>query len=315
MPQIDTTIPVSASGVTAGQPVDFKGEIASSVSITNNSGFSIQYSTGGAFTTVANGASASIGGVDPASFRIRKAALDASPGYPLQVDMSWVYGDDEVRASQLPGGGVALEAGGEVLDVGRGGGLSELATASEAFRSSAALFVSTPLNITPTQITRAVRINWVDLAPPAGWTTDAAGYAVGSKTLNTPAGASGAVYRGDLLRIGSTAETYRTVSIDTDLSNASSVTLAGSGVAVAVPAAATALTLLERGQKIYGAFNCDNATEAAVACQNASQRDFEMTLGTELIVTSTDPITSIWITSAVDGVPINLHRLEIFLGA
>lgn len=101
MQSFNTVIPVSANGVSAGQRVIFSGVSVSDVVITNNSGYSIQYSMGGGiFNTVANAATASVGDVDPATFVIRKAALDASPGAPVSVGVSWKASDDSVAQSR-----------------------------------------------------------------------------------------------------------------------------------------------------------------------------------------------------------------------
>jgi hypothetical protein len=87
MPTIQ--IGVTANSSSAGQPVDFDAEFVGSCVITNASGVTLAYSTGGGFTSVASGASATIGGFDARSFKLRKVASDS---YPAAVTLNFEPG-------------------------------------------------------------------------------------------------------------------------------------------------------------------------------------------------------------------------------
>lgn len=77
----------------AGQVVDFDGgSVSTSLSLTNASAESIAYSTSGgtSWTTLASGASASVGVVEQSQFRLRKVSGGA---YPVPVDVDVVASD------------------------------------------------------------------------------------------------------------------------------------------------------------------------------------------------------------------------------
>ena len=79
---------VQAGAGSAGQRIDFdEGDIATSLSLTNRSGESVEYTTGGAWTTVAAGGSASVRNTSSDAFRLRKLAAGAYPA-PVDVDVT-----------------------------------------------------------------------------------------------------------------------------------------------------------------------------------------------------------------------------------
>lgn len=84
----DTTLGVYADANSAGQPVDFDGAFVSNLTITNNSGLSVQYSadSGLTWTGLSAGGSASPSVPDSTAFFIRKMA---SGGQPVPVRLTW----------------------------------------------------------------------------------------------------------------------------------------------------------------------------------------------------------------------------------
>lgn len=78
----------------------------------------------------------------------------------------------------------------------------------------------------------------------AGATTNAAGYAKGAKTITLAAAGTGTVLPGDVITFAGDTNQYIVVSGDTDVSNAGTITIAAPGLRQAIPAAATAITVV-----------------------------------------------------------------------
>ncbi|MRW82893.1 P22 coat - protein 5 family protein [Pseudoduganella sp. FT26W] len=78
----------------------------------------------------------------------------------------------------------------------------------------------------------------------AGATTNATGYSVGATVITIASAGTGAVIAGDILTVAGDTEKYVIVSGDTDVSNGGVLTIAEPGLQKAIPAAATALTLV-----------------------------------------------------------------------
>lgn len=74
--------------------------------------------------------------------------------------------------------------------------------------------------------------------------TDATGYAVGSKVITLGSVGTGTIKAGDVITFAGDTNQYVVASGDTDVSNGGTITLADPGLRVAIPAAATAITVL-----------------------------------------------------------------------
>lgn len=74
-------------------------------------------------------------------------------------------------------------------------------------------------------------------------TTDATGYAVGSKVITLASAGTGTIKAGDVITFAGDTNKYVVASGDTDVSNGGTITLAAPGLRVAIPAAATAITV------------------------------------------------------------------------
>lgn len=77
----------------------------------------------------------------------------------------------------------------------------------------------------------------------AAATTNAAGYAVGATVITLAAAGTGTIKQGDVVTFAGDTNKYVVASGDTDVSNAGTITLAGPGLRVAIPASATAITV------------------------------------------------------------------------
>lgn len=77
----------------------------------------------------------------------------------------------------------------------------------------------------------------------AAATTNATGYAIGATVINLAAAGTGTVKVGDIVTFAGDTNKYQVVTGDTDVSNGGAITLAAPGLLVAIPAAATAITV------------------------------------------------------------------------
>lgn len=82
-----------------------------------------------------------------------------------------------------------------------------------------------------------------DAGTGAAATTNAAGYAVGARTITLAAAGTGTIKAGDVVTFAGDANKYVVESGDADVSGGGTITLQKPGLRVAIPAAATAITL------------------------------------------------------------------------
>lgn len=78
----------------------------------------------------------------------------------------------------------------------------------------------------------------------ASATTNAAGYAVGATTITMASAGTGTVLAGDVITFAGDTNKYLVVTGDTDVSNGGSIVLAAPGLRKAIPASATAITIV-----------------------------------------------------------------------
>lgn len=77
----------------------------------------------------------------------------------------------------------------------------------------------------------------------AGATTNAAGYAVGATTITLAAAGTGTILADDVITFAGDTNQYMVVTGDADVSNGGTFTIEAPGLKVAIPAAATAITV------------------------------------------------------------------------
>lgn len=78
----------------------------------------------------------------------------------------------------------------------------------------------------------------------ASATTNTAGYAVGATVITLASAGTGTILAGDVITFAGDANKYVVASGDADVSNGGTITLAAPGLMQAIPAAATAITVL-----------------------------------------------------------------------
>lgn len=93
-------------------------------------------------------------------------------------------------------------------------------------------------------IHKSGQINSFTAGSAASATTNAAGYAAGATVITLASAGTGAVKNGDVIQFAGDNNKYGVVSGDTDVSNGGTITLAGPGLRQAIPAAATAITVV-----------------------------------------------------------------------
>jgi hypothetical protein len=82
-----------------------------------------------------------------------------------------------------------------------------------------------------------------------GATTNAAGYAVGAKSITLASAGTGTILAGDIITFAGDTNKYVVATGDTDVSNGGSIVLADNGLRRAIPAAATAITVISAGPR------------------------------------------------------------------
>lgn len=83
----------------------------------------------------------------------------------------------------------------------------------------------------------------------ASATTDTAGYAVGDTVITLASAGTGAILDGDSITLAGDSEQYVIESGDADVSGGGTITLAAPGLRQAIPASATAITVLGSGHR------------------------------------------------------------------
>jgi hypothetical protein len=83
----------------------------------------------------------------------------------------------------------------------------------------------------------------------AAATTNAAGYAVGAKSITLASAGTGTILAGDIITFAGDTNKYVVATGDTDVSNGGSIVLADHGLRKALPAAATAITVISAGPR------------------------------------------------------------------
>lgn len=79
----------------------------------------------------------------------------------------------------------------------------------------------------------------------AAATTNAAGYAVGATTITLAAAGTGTIVAGDVVQFAGDANKYLVITGDADVSGGGSIVIAAPGLRVAIPASATAITVVD----------------------------------------------------------------------
>lgn len=91
----------------------------------------------------------------------------------------------------------------------------------------------------------------------ASATTNAAGYAVGARTITLASAGTGTIVKGDVVTFAGDTNKYVVETGDTDVSNGGTIVLQKPGLRVAIPASATAITVGASYEAAGVAFSAD----------------------------------------------------------
>lgn len=134
-----------------------------------------------------------------------------------------------------------------VIDTGAGANmrtLTQLSKANEAADTNL-LRRGVLLDVHGFAIRESAQIKTSIAGTGASSTTNATGYAVGATVITLAIAGTGTVLAGDVITIaGDTANKYVVASGDADVSNGGTITLAEPGLRKAIPASATAITVI-----------------------------------------------------------------------
>lgn len=100
------------------------------------------------------------------------------------------------------------------------------------------------LNIHGFSLKESAQVATVTAGDASGAKTNTAGYAVGAKVITLGSVGTGAIKAGDVITFAGDTNQYVVASGDADVSGGGTITLADPGLRVAIPAAATAITVL-----------------------------------------------------------------------
>lgn len=101
------------------------------------------------------------------------------------------------------------------------------------------------------QIHKSAKIETHTAGTGASATTDNAGYAIGATTLTLASAGTGTIIAGDSITLAGDTNKYMVVTGDTDVSDGGTIVLAAPGLRQAIPAAATAITVVESAGGVY----------------------------------------------------------------
>jgi hypothetical protein len=121
-------------------------------------------------------------------------------------------------------------------------GLTQLTNVNEA-GTSGTLRQGSLGNLFGMAIGESAQIATHTAGTAASATTDATGYAIGTKTITLASAGTGTIVAGDVITFAGDDNQYVVLTGDTDVSNGGTIVLAENGLRKAIPASATAITV------------------------------------------------------------------------
>lgn len=121
--------------------------------------------------------------------------------------------------------------------------LTQLSKANEA-NDDSLLRRGVLLDVHGFAIRESAQVKTPIIGSAASATTNTAGYAVGATAIVLASAGTGGVVAGDIITFAGDSNKYVVAAGDTDVSNGGTITLAAPGLRKAIPAAATALTVV-----------------------------------------------------------------------
>lgn len=133
-----------------------------------------------------------------------------------------------------------------VIDTGAGANMRTLANLTKANEAADdnLLRRGVLLDLHGFAIRESAQVKTVSAGTGASATTNASGYAVGATTITLASAGTGTILAGDVITFAGDTNKYVVVSGDADVSGGGTITLAAPGLRKAIPASATAITVV-----------------------------------------------------------------------
>lgn len=139
-----------------------------------------------------------------------------------------------------------------VLDTAAGANLrGKQASSSQEFGDSM-LRQGVILDINGMMVRESAQVKTHTKGTASSATTNTAGYAVGATTITLASAGTGTIVAGDVITFAGDTNQYVVASGDADVSNGGTITLAAPGLRQAVPASATAITVVGTSPRNMG---------------------------------------------------------------
>lgn len=144
----------------------------------------------------------------------------------------------------LADNGAPLSDSQMVIDTAAGANLRGKQSAVDMSGTDSILRQGVLLDINGMMVRESAQVNTFTAGDAASATTNATGYAVGATTITLASAGTGAILAGDVITFAGDTNQYVVASGDADVSGGGTITLAANGLRQAIPASATAITVL-----------------------------------------------------------------------
>ncbi len=170
-------------------------------------------------------------------------------GTPGTTPFATNVGDSAQVRKMLDDNGAPLSGRSLIIDTTAGAALRTLNNLTRVNEAGTSMVLTdgTLINLNGLMIKESAQVQASVAGTAAAATTSAAGFAKGATVIALAAASTGNIPAGSVIAFAGDTNAYNVVVGDTDVSNGGSITIAEPGLRVAIPAAATAITLKARG--------------------------------------------------------------------
>ncbi|AHJ10692.1 putative coat protein [Rhizobium phage vB_RglS_P106B] len=177
-----------------------------------------------------------------------EAMLNASRAYGTAgtTPFGTNHGETAQVRKILDDNGAPLSERSLVIDTSAGAALRTLSNLTKVNEAGTQMTLRDGelLNLNGLSIKESAGVQQFTAGTGASSTTNAAGYAIGATVITLASAGTGVIKAGDVITFAGDANKYVVKSGDTDVSNGGTITLAKPGLRRAIPAAATAITIV-----------------------------------------------------------------------
>ena len=178
----------------------------------------------------------------------QEAYLNASRGYGTAgtAPFGSNLGDSAQVKKMLDDNGAPLSGRTLVMDTSAGANLRTLGNLTKVNEAGTSMTLRDGelLNLHGFSLKESAQVKTHTKGTATSATTNTAGYAVGAKTITLASAGTGTIVAGDYVTFAGDTNKYLITAGDTDVSNGGTITIAAPGLRVAIPASATAITVV-----------------------------------------------------------------------